>query len=85
MRLRNCLKREDVAEDMIMVMVTEVILMVRLTQTNKFLTIKMQIQISNKMRNQKIRKKIKLMELRNKKLKKRVKTFWKLKKKNKIQ
>lgn len=83
MRLRNCLKREDVAEDMIMVM--EVILMVRLTQTNKFLTIKMQIQISNKMRNQKIRKKIKLMKLRNKKLKKRVKTFWKLKKKNKIQ
>ena len=83
MRLRNCLKREDVAEDMIMVM--EVILMVRLIQTNKFLTIKMQIQISNKMRNQKIRKKIKLMKLRNKKLKKRVKTFWKLKKKNKIQ
>ena len=45
----------------------------------------MQIQISNKMRNQKIRKKIKLMKLRNKKLKKRVKTFWKLKKKNKMQ
>lgn len=45
----------------------------------------MQIQTSNKMRNQKIRKKIKLMKLRNKKLKKRVKTFWKLKKKNKMQ
>jgi hypothetical protein len=68
-----------------MVMVTEVILMVRLTPTNKFLTIKMQIQTSNKMRNQKIRKKIKLMKLRNKKLKKRNKTFWKLKKRNKMQ